>query len=122
MSGLSNSALRAALALYHRSHHFDPETGWWVQADGGLLRAEIQQAAGLSEQGTRDGLKADLAERGWVEVDRTGRSYRYQWTMRALRPHEGGYTYVPTALLDALSADGDPDRPERRSPRRRSCA
>ena len=110
MSSLSGSALRAALALYHRSHHFDPETGWWTQANRGLLRAAIQQAAGLSEQGTRDGLK-EIETRGWIEVDRTGRSYRYQWTMRTLRPHEGGYTYVPTALLDALSADGDPDRP-----------
>ena len=111
MSGLSSSALRAALGLYHRSHHFDPETSWWVQTERGLLRAEIERASGLSEQGTRDGL-ADLAERGWVQVDRSGRSYRYRWARRTLRPDEGGYTYVPTALLDALGA-----RRGRRGPR-----
>ena len=99
MPRLSDAALRCLLALIRESFRFDPEASTWTCPERSFSRQEIETATGLSSQGTRNGLES-LHEDGWVQVDRSGRSYRY--TLRMEMPTQR-YTYVPTTLLEKAS-------------------
>ena len=74
---LSDVALRSLLALIHLSHHYDPAEESWIHTEGWFSRGEIEEAAGISSQGTRDGLE-EMEASGWARSDREGRSYSYQ--------------------------------------------
>ncbi|MCS3685822.1 hypothetical protein GGP76_003202 [Salinibacter ruber] len=100
MSGLTDAALHCLLALIRLSWRFDPEGGTWVHTGKSITRADIEEACGLSGQGTRQGL-SDLEERGWAEVDRSGRSYQYRLTLGVPSRR---YTYLPTGLLEEASS------------------
>jgi hypothetical protein len=100
MSGLTDAALHSLLALIRLSWRFDPEGGTWVHTGKSLTRADIEEACGLSGQGTRQGL-SDLETSGWVEVDRLGRSYQYKLTLGVPSRR---YTYLPTGLLEEASS------------------
>jgi hypothetical protein len=99
MPEMSDAALRCLLALIHQSFRFDPEASTWTCPGKSFSRRDIESATGLSDQGTRNGL-ASLDEAGWVDVDRSGRGYRY--TLRMEVPTQQ-YTYVPTTLLEKAS-------------------
>jgi hypothetical protein len=98
----SDVALRSLLALIHLSYHYDPEEGNWVLPERSFPRSRIQEAAGLSSQGTRDGL-AELEAGGWIAIDRTGRSHRHRLLLEV---PDRRYTYLPTALLEKIGAFG----------------
>jgi hypothetical protein len=99
MPSLSDAALRSLLSLLHLSFRFDPESSRWVHPGDWFERSDIEQASGLSDQGTRNGLD-ELEEEGWADVDRTGRSHHYR--LLAEVP-DRRYTQVPTALLESAS-------------------
>lgn len=99
MPEMSDSALRAHLALIRLSFRFEPEESSWVCPDRTFTRADVQRQSGLSSQGARNGLR-ELAKAGWVQVDESGRSYEYALEMEVPTSR---YTYVPTALLEAAS-------------------
>jgi hypothetical protein len=98
MPGLSDVALRSLLSLIHLSHRYDPAEESWIHTEGLFSRSEIQKEAGVSSQGTRDGLNELVAE-GWARADREGRSYSYQLLLEV--PNRR-YTYIPTELLEKL--------------------
>ena len=98
----SDTALRSLLALLHLSYRYDPAEGTWVLPERSFSRRTIQEAAGLSSQGTRDGLR-ELEAAGWIAIDRSGRSHQYQLLLPV---PDRRYTYVPTALLEAIGAFG----------------
>jgi hypothetical protein len=102
MPELSDSALRCVLALLHRSFRFDPADDVWVHAEAWLSRSAVEDASGLSSQGTRNDL-AELESRGWVSIDRRGRTHQHRLLLSV---PDRRYTYVPTALLDALGEIG----------------
>ena len=95
MPEMSDAALRSLLALVHLSWHFDPADGTWVHSEDAFLRAEVEAAAGLSDEGTRQGL-SELAEMGWVVAEASGRSHRHQLQLSVPTRR---FTYLPTALL-----------------------
>ncbi len=99
MPEISDAALRCLLALIHQSFRFDPETSTWTCPGKSFSRRDIERKAGLSDQGARNGL-ASLEEAGWVNVDRSGRGYRYTLCMEVPTQR---YTYVPTTLLEKAS-------------------
>jgi len=99
MPEMSDAALRCLLALIHQSFRFDPEASAWTCPGKSFSRRDIESATGLSDQGARNGL-GDLEEAGWVDVDRSGRGYRY--ALRMVVPTTK-YTYVPTTLLEKAS-------------------
>jgi hypothetical protein len=96
MPEMSDAALRCLLALIHQSFRFDPESSTWTCSGESFSRREIERKTSLSDQGTRNGL-ASLEEAGWVNVDRSGRGYRYALRMEVPTQR---YTYVPTTLLE----------------------
>lgn len=99
MPGLSDSALRCLLTLIHLSYRFDPAEDKWSHPGDWFTRSDIEEASGLSSQGTRNGL-SDLESVRWVSVDRSGRSHQYQLTIEVPSRR---FTYVPTALLEQAS-------------------
>ncbi|PQJ26721.1 hypothetical protein BSZ35_19210 [Salinibacter sp. 10B] len=103
MPEMTDSALRAILALIRLSFRFDPNegrNGRWVCPDRTFSRAGIQEACGLSGQGVRNGL-GELEEAGYVTIDRSGRSYEHALEIAV---PERRFTYVPTALLETASS------------------
>jgi hypothetical protein len=102
MPSLSDVALRSLLSLIHLSHRYDPAEESWVHTEGWFSRSEIQEEAGVSSQGTRDGLNELVAE-GWAQVDREGRSHSYQLLLEV---PDQRYTYIPTELLEKLDGLG----------------
>ncbi len=94
MPRLTDSALRCLLALIGKSWRFDPEASTWTDTGKSLRRAAVQEATGLSSQGTRNGLSR-LGEIGWVERSRPGRAYRYRL---ALEVPTRRFTYLPSGL------------------------
>jgi len=100
MRAMSDSAFRALLGLIRLSFRYDPETSTWVCPDRTFSRADIQAECGLSGQGTRNGL-SELEERGYVSIDRSGRSYKHRLEMRV---PSSSFTYVPTDLLEEAPA------------------
>lgn len=99
---LSDVALRSLLALIHLSHRYDPAEESWIHTEGWFSRSEIEEAAGVSSQGTRDGLE-ELEASGWARTDREGRSYSYQLLLEV---PDRRYTYLPTELLEKTSRLG----------------
>jgi len=97
---LPDAALKALLALIGRSFRFDPEASSWTNPRDWFARRPLEEASGLSDEGTRSGL-AELEERGWAEVDRSAQGYRYRL---ATDVPEARYTYVPSALLTSVGA------------------
>jgi hypothetical protein len=97
---MSDAALKALLALIGRSFRFDPEASRWTNPRDWFARRPLEEASGLSDEGTRSGL-AELEERGWAEVDRSAQGYRYRL---AIDVPEARYTYVPSALLTSVGA------------------
>lgn len=97
---LPDAALKALLALIGRSFRFDPEASSWTNPRDWFARRPLEEASGLSDEGTRSGL-AELEERGWAEVDRSGPGYRYRLVVDV---PEACYTYVPSALLTSVGA------------------
>jgi len=102
MPSLSDVALRSLLSLIHLSHRYDPAEERWIHTERWLSRNEIQEAAGVSSQGTRDGLNELVAE-GWARMDREGRSHSYQLLLEV---PDRRYTYIPTELLEKLDELG----------------
>lgn len=102
MPSLSDVALRSLLSLIHLSHRYDPAEERWIHTERWLSRSEIQEAAGVSSQGTRDGLNELVAE-GWARMDREGRSHSYQLLLEV---PDQRYTYIPTELLEKLDGLG----------------
>lgn len=102
MPSLSDVALRSLLSLIHLSHRYDPAEERWIHTERWLSRSEIQEAAGVSSQGTRDGLNELVAE-GWARMDREGRSHSYQLLLEV---PDQRYTYIPTELLEKLDELG----------------
>ena len=102
MPEMSDSALRCLLALLHLSFRFDPEESEWVRPERQFSRSDIEEATGLSSQGTRNGLD-ELQSIGWMEVDRSGRSHQYQLLLDV---PDQRFTYVPTALLEQAADVG----------------
>jgi hypothetical protein len=102
MPSTTDSALRCLLALIHLSFRFDPAAGKWVHSGDWLTRSDIEDACGLSDQGTRNGL-GELESMGWVKADRHGRSHGYQL---ALEVPSQEFTYIPTALLENANRIG----------------
>jgi len=102
MPEMSDTALRSLLALIHLSYRYDPVEGEWVLPERSFSRSTIQEAAGISSQGTRDGL-AELEANGWIAIDRDRRSHQHQLLLQV---PDRRYTYVPTALLDRIAAFG----------------
>ncbi|WP_251963166.1 hypothetical protein [Salinibacter ruber] len=99
---LSDVALRSLLALIHLSHRYDPAEESWIHTEEWLSRSEIEEAAGISSQGTRDGLE-ELEASGWARANREGRSYSYQLLLEV---PDRRYTYLPTELLEKTSELG----------------
>lgn len=99
---LSDVALRSLLALIHLSHRYDPAEESWTHTEEWLPRSEIEEAAGISSQGTRDGLE-ELEASGWAQANREGRSYSYQLLLEV---PDRRYTYLPTELLEKTSELG----------------
>jgi hypothetical protein len=95
---MSDAALKALLALIGRSFRFDPEASSWTNPRDWFARRPLEEASGLSDEGTRSGL-AELEERGWADVDRSAQGYRYRL---ATDVPEARYTYVPSALLTSV--------------------
>ncbi|MFB6274495.1 MAG: hypothetical protein ABEL51_16550 [Salinibacter sp.] len=102
MPEMSDSALRCLLGLLHLSFRYDPNEERWVRPDRWFSRSDVEETAGLSSQGTRNGL-GELEEIGWVRADRDGRGFRYQLLSEV---PEKRFTYLPTALLEELSSLG----------------
>lgn len=102
MPKMSDSALRALLSLIHLSYRYDPAETRWMHPDDWFARSDVEEHAGLSSQGTRNGLK-ELEELDWVQVDRGGRGFRYQLLLEVPSRR---FTFVPTALLEEASALG----------------
>jgi hypothetical protein len=102
MPEMSDSALRCLLALLHLSFRFEPEESEWVRPKRQFSRSDIEEATGLSSQGTRNGLD-ELQSIGWMEVDRSGRSHQYQLLLDV---PDQRFTYVPTALLEQVADVG----------------
>ncbi len=94
MPRLTDSALRCLLAMIGKSWRFDPEASTWIDTGRSFRRASVQEATGLSSQGTRNGLSR-LGEIGWVERSRAGRAYRYRL---ALEVPARRFTYLPSGL------------------------
>lgn len=99
---LSDVALRSLLALIHLSHRYDPAEESWIHTEGWFSRSEIEEAAGISSQGTRDGLE-ELEASGWARANREGRSYSYQLLLEV---PDRRYTYLPTELLERVDGIG----------------
>ena len=102
MPSLSDVALHSLLSLIHLSHRYDPAEESWIHTEGWFSRSEIQEEAGVSSQGTRDGLEELVAE-GWARVDCEGRSHSYQLLLEV--PNRR-YTYIPTELLERIDELG----------------
>lgn len=98
MPEMSDVALHSLLSLIHLSHRYDPAEERWIHTEGWFSRSEIQEEAGVSSQGTRDGLNELVAE-GWARMDREGRSHSYQLLLEV---PDQRYTYIPTELLEKL--------------------
>jgi len=99
---LSDVALRSLLALIHLSHRYDPAEESWIHTEKWLSRSELEEAAGISSQGARDGLE-ELEASGWARADREGRSYSYQLLLEV---PDRRYTYLPTELLERVDGLG----------------
>ncbi len=99
---LSDVALQSLLTLIHLSHRYDPAEESWIHTERWLSRSDIEEGAGISSQGTRDGLK-ELEASGWAQADREGRSYSYQLLLEV---PDRRYTYLPTELLERTSGLG----------------
>ena len=93
---LSDSALRALLALIQLSFRFDPEDSTWTCPTRAFSRADVQAECGLSGQGTRDGL-SQLEEEGYLSVDRSGRAHEHELELAV---PSARFTYLPVALLE----------------------
>jgi len=98
MPSLSNSALRCLLGLIRLSFRFDPEAGQWVHSGDAFRRAAVQEACGLSDEGTRQGL-TELEAEGWVCACRDGKAHEHRLSAEV---PERRFTYVPTALLEEV--------------------
>jgi hypothetical protein len=105
MPRLSDSALRALLAMTHLSFRYDPEAGQWVKPERTFSRADVQAECTLSSQGTRNGLD-ELEEAGYVGVDRSGQSYEHELKMGV---PSSRFTYVPTDLFEEASSLSGPE-------------
>jgi hypothetical protein len=102
MPEMSDSGLRCLLALIHLSFRFDPAKGEWVHTEKWLTRSDVEEACGLSSQGTRNGI-TELKSIGWVSTDRSGRSHQFRLEIEVPARR---FTYVPTALLGRASGIG----------------
>ena len=92
----SYAELAIALVLHRDSLAF--EDGTWVR-DATQRRARwIQKRVGLAKQTVHTAL-GDLEDRGWVTVDRTGRSHRITWQ---LAPPTERFVQVPALFIDRL--------------------
>jgi len=100
MRAMSDSAFRALLGLIRLSFRYDPEQGQWVSPERTFSRADVQAECSLSGQGTRNGL-SELEERGYVSIDRSGRSYKHRLEMEV---PSSSFTYVPTGLFEKASS------------------
>ncbi len=102
MPDISDSALRCLLGLLRLSFRYEPEKSEWVCPERQFSRSDVEAAAGLSSQGTRDGLD-ELQSLRWTEVDRGGRSHQHRLLLEV---PDRRFTYVPTALLEQASLKG----------------
>ena len=96
LPNLSDSALRALLALIRLSFRFDPEDSTWTCPARSFSRADVQAECGLSGQGTRDGL-TQLEEEGYLSVDRGGRAHEHELELGV---PDARFTYLPVTLLE----------------------
>ena len=102
LPNLSDSALRSLLGLIHLSFRFEPTEEKWTHPGDWFSRSEVQEAAGLSGQGTRNGL-SELESKGWITTDREGRGHLHRLLLEV---PERRYTYLPTTLLEEASSIG----------------
>lgn len=93
---LSDSALRALLALIQSDFQWTFREACWTSSGRFFLRAAVQKRSGLSSQGVRNGL-TELESKGLVSVDRSGRSYEYRLELDV---PTSCYTYVPASRID----------------------